>query len=189
MGEKKTGPGFVHAQSPRTSSVAQSLDGDRLMGSLHVPSIVKLIRREHSRKTRIRDAKDQRRHDQRQAGQQKQHQHRLAECSSSIFPYSLKPLHKPASRNGRPSPYNLRVSDVTAPVIPIEMEMITKAANSTGWNTARCTSLVQPRNWQEMVEMTPPSPVSPPTSPLEKPMAMSGPIPIFIGLNAGRAKP
>ena len=52
--EKKTGPGFVHAQSPRTSSVAQSLDGDRLMGSLHVPSAIKLVRRERSRKTQIR---------------------------------------------------------------------------------------------------------------------------------------
>src|ERR1700676_4341381 len=90
MGEKKTGPGFVHAQSPRTSSVAQSLDGDRLMGSLHVPSIVKLIRREHSRKTRIRDAKDQRRQDIQQAGQKKQHQHPLAECFVVNFSIQLE---------------------------------------------------------------------------------------------------
>jgi len=36
----------------------------------------------------------------------------------------------------------------------IEMEMTTKAANSTGWNTARCKSFGQPRHWQEMVDTT-----------------------------------
>ena len=48
----KNGPGFVHAQSPRKSSVAQSLDGKgRLVGSLRVPGKVKLIRQARSRKT------------------------------------------------------------------------------------------------------------------------------------------
>ena len=46
----KNGPGFVHAQSPRKSSVAQSLDGKgRLVGSLHFPD-VKLVRQARSRK-------------------------------------------------------------------------------------------------------------------------------------------
>jgi hypothetical protein len=37
-GKMKNGPGFVHAQSPRASSVAQGLDGKgRLVGSLHFP--------------------------------------------------------------------------------------------------------------------------------------------------------
>lgn len=35
--------------------------------------------------------------------------------------------------------------------------MTTKATKSTGWNTARCTSLGQHRHWQEIVEMMPPS--------------------------------
>lgn len=83
---------------------------------------------------------------------------------------------------------HLTVSVVKAPVTASEKEITTKAANSTGWNTARCASRVQPRHWQEMVETTPPSPVSPPTRPLTKPMPMSGAAPIFIGLNAGRAR-
>jgi hypothetical protein len=47
-GQKKTGLGFVHAQSPRTSRVAQSLDGDRLMGSLHFPTTI-LVRVQRKR--------------------------------------------------------------------------------------------------------------------------------------------
>ena len=56
----------------------------------------------------------------------------LRNVSSSIFPYSLKPLHRPASMNGKPSAYSLRVSVVKAPVTAIEIEITTKAANSTG---------------------------------------------------------
>ena len=37
------------------SSIAQSLDGTRLMGSLPVPDAAKLVRLECSRKTHIRD--------------------------------------------------------------------------------------------------------------------------------------
>jgi hypothetical protein len=59
-------------------------------------------------------------------------------------------------------------------VTAIEIEITTKAANSTGWNTARCASRFQPRHWQEIVETTPPSPVSPPTRPLTMPMPMFG---------------
>ena len=58
--------------------------------------------------------------------------------------------------NGNPRTYSLRVCDVIAPVMTIEMEMTTKAANSTGWITARCKP--QPRHWQEIVDTTPPSP-------------------------------
>jgi hypothetical protein len=48
----KNGPSLVHAQSPRTSSVAQSLDGKgRLKGSLHFPGKIKIARQERSRKT------------------------------------------------------------------------------------------------------------------------------------------
>ena len=72
IGDKKSGPGFVHAQSPRTSSVAQSLDGKgRLMGSLHVPGSVKLSDESVPARSRVRAAEYQCRHDQRQAGKQK----------------------------------------------------------------------------------------------------------------------
>src|SRR5450755_4365696 len=129
------------------------------------------------------------RHDQRQAGEQDHYQHDFAEHLVVDLSVQLEAAQRPTSRNGRPSPYNLRVSVVKAPVTAIEIEITTKAANSTGWNTARCASRVQPRHWQEMVETTPPSPVSPPTRPLMMPMPMSGAAPIFIGLNAGRARP
>jgi len=91
----------------------------------------------------------------------------LRKVSSSIFHRACKPLHRPASKNGRPSPYNLRVSDVTAPVDAHRNGNDHKRREQHGLKY-RALQILGPARatGQEMVEMTPPSPVSPPTSPV-----------------------
>src|SRR4051812_28353756 len=103
----------------------------------------------------------------------------LRNATSSSLPYSLNPIHKPNSSTGRPSIYNLAVSAVTAPATLNDTALITMAARLTGWETVRCMSFGQPRNWHQMVTMIPVSPVSPPSTPFENPMAMSAATPNF----------